>query len=35
LKQAAAFICTNLTCSPPIVDPDKLTERVDKLDSLR
>ncbi len=35
VKQAAAFICTNRTCSPPILDPDKLTERVDKLVSLR
>jgi uncharacterized protein len=35
LKQAAAFICTSRTCSPPIFDPDKLPGRVDKLLSLR
>jgi len=35
LKQAAAFICTSRTCSPPIFDPDKLLARVDKLLSLR
>jgi uncharacterized protein YyaL (SSP411 family) len=35
LKQAAAFICTSRTCSPPISDPNKLAERVDKLLALR
>jgi uncharacterized protein len=35
LKQAAAFICTSRTCSPPFFDPDKLPGRVDKLLSLR
>jgi uncharacterized protein len=35
LKQAAAFICTSHTCSPPILDPEKLPGRVDKLLSLR
>ena len=35
LKQAAAFICTSHTCSPPIFDPGKLPGRVDKLLSLR
>jgi uncharacterized protein len=35
LKQAAAFICTSRTCSPPIFDGEKLAERVDKLLSLR
>ncbi|MEQ1473962.1 MAG: hypothetical protein ABLQ96_09070, partial [Candidatus Acidiferrum sp.] len=35
VKQAAAFICTNRTCSPPIMDPEKLAGRVDKLVSLR
>ena len=35
LQQAAAFICTSHTCSPPIFDPDKLPGRVDKLLSLR
>jgi uncharacterized protein YyaL (SSP411 family) len=31
LKQAAAFICTSRTCSPPVFDGEKLAERVDKL----
>ena len=35
LKQAAAYICTSHTCSPPIFDPEKLSGRVDKLLSLR
>jgi uncharacterized protein YyaL (SSP411 family) len=35
LKQAAAFICTSHTCSPPIFDPNKLPARVDKLLSIR
>jgi len=35
LKQAAAFICTSHTCSPPIFDPNKLPSRVDKLLSIR
>jgi uncharacterized protein YyaL (SSP411 family) len=35
LKEAAAFICTSRTCSPPIFDPEKLAARVDKLLSLR
>lgn len=35
LKQAAAFICTSRTCSPPIFDPNKLPARVEKLLSLR
>jgi uncharacterized protein len=35
LKTAAAFICTNHTCSPPIFDPAKLAERADKLLGLR
>ena len=35
LKQAAAFVCTSHTCSPPIFDPSKLAGRVDKLLSVR
>jgi uncharacterized protein len=35
VKQAAAFVCTSRTCSPPIMDPEKLAGRVDKLVSLR
>jgi len=35
LKQAAAFVCTSHTCSPPIFDPNKLAGRVDKLLSVR
>jgi len=35
LKEAAAFICTSRTCSPPIFDPEKLPGRVDKLLSVR
>jgi uncharacterized protein len=35
LKQAAAFICTSHTCSPPIFEPDKLAGRADKLLSVR
>jgi uncharacterized protein YyaL (SSP411 family) len=35
MKQAAAFICTSRTCSPPIFDPAKLPDRVDKLLALR
>ena len=35
LPHAAAFICTSRTCSPPISDPNKLAERVDKLLALR
>ena len=35
LKQAAAFICTSHTCSPPIFDPNNLPARVDKLLSMR
>jgi uncharacterized protein YyaL (SSP411 family) len=35
LPHAAAFICTSRTCSPPISDPGKLAERVDKLLALR
>jgi uncharacterized protein YyaL (SSP411 family) len=35
MKQSAAFICTSRTCSPPIFDPAKLPERVDKLLDLR
>jgi uncharacterized protein len=31
LKQAAAFVCTSRTCSPPIYDAAKLPERVDRL----
>ncbi len=35
LKQAAAFVCTSHTCSPPIFEPSKLAGRVDKLLSVR
>ncbi len=35
LKVAAAFICTSRTCSAPIFDPAKLSERADKLLALR
>jgi len=35
LKQAAAFICTSRTCSPPIFEAEKLPGRVDKLLSAR
>lgn len=35
LKQAAAFICTSHTCSPPIFDPSKLAGHVDKLLKVR
>jgi uncharacterized protein len=31
LKQAAAFVCTSRTCSPPIYDAAKLPERVDRM----
>jgi uncharacterized protein YyaL (SSP411 family) len=34
LKQAAAFICTSRTCSPPIFKPELLAARVDKLTAL-
>ena len=35
LRQAAAFIWTSHTCSPPIFEPSKLAARVDKLLSVR
>ncbi len=35
LKQAAAFVCTSHTCSPPIFEAEKLPGRVDKLLSAR
>ena len=31
LKTAAAFICTNHTCSPPVFNPSELRARVDRL----
>jgi len=31
LPQAAAFICTNTTCSPPIYKPEQIALRIDKL----
>ena len=31
LKQAAAFVCSSRTCSPPIFEPNKLADRVAKL----
>jgi hypothetical protein len=34
LKQAAAFICTSRTCSPPIFQPEQLAARVDKLTAI-
>jgi uncharacterized protein YyaL (SSP411 family) len=34
LKQAAAFICTSRTCSPPIFQADALAVRVDKLTAI-
>ena len=34
LKQAAAFICTSRTCSPPIFQPAALAARVDKLTAI-
>lgn len=34
LSQAAAFICTSRTCSPPIFKPELLAARVDKLTAL-
>ena len=34
LKQAAAFICTSRTCSPPIFQADALAPRVDKLTAI-
>ena len=34
LKQAAAFICTSRTCSPPIFQPELLAARVDKLTAI-
>jgi uncharacterized protein len=34
LKQAAAFICTSRTCSPPIFQPELLAGRVDKLTAI-
>ncbi len=35
LKRAAAFVCTNLVCSPPIFKPEDLQARVDKLSGLQ
>jgi len=34
LKQAAAFICTSRTCSPPIFQAELLAARVDKLTAI-
>jgi uncharacterized protein len=31
LKQPAAFVCTNRTCSPPIFKPEDLHTKIDKL----
>ncbi len=35
LKRAAAFVCTNRVCSPPIFKPEDLRARVDKLSGLQ
>jgi uncharacterized protein len=35
LNRAAAFICTNRACSPPIFNPADLPARIDKLSGLR
>jgi len=35
LKQAAAFVCTNRVCSPPIFKAEDLPARVDRLSGLR
>jgi len=34
LSRAAAFICTNRACSPPIFNPADLPTRIDKLSGL-
>ena len=34
LNRAAAFICTNRACSPPIFNPTDLPTRIDKLSGL-
>jgi uncharacterized protein len=34
LKRAAAFVCTNITCSRPIYAPAELPAQVDKLSGI-
>ncbi len=34
LRQAAAFICTSRTCSPPIFQPELLAARIDKVTAI-